>query len=469
MAQALLLDSNCGTDEPGVDLLPQALGIDNVSLRLKTELRRLSDNDPAYWDHSSIKQNSNSQAYFQYPAMMVPRMQGDIIEAIKSVFPDTKRTFDPFAGSGTIMVESLKRRLSSIASDINPMALLMCHVKSQPFRVDEVENAYAEVLRLAEADQNPAIEIDYQNREKWFCNEALSELSKLCRAIRSIDDLEIRRFLWVAFAEAARISSNSRTSTYKLHIRTEEDIQHRAEGAKDRIIASMNEVVEMYRTNYQQLKAAGCLVGNHFSKSATILNHDIRQPLPGRRAEAIISSPSYGDNHTTVTYGQHSFLPLSWIPLDDIDPSLDASLLANTHAIDTASLGGRREDTARKELEIRDRSATLSSTLDVEGLADDARKRLVSFFYDLDLGLNNALSVLRAGRPIILTLGNRCVDRRRIETDKITRELLEARRCEFVDTHNRAIPTKRMAHRNKSAGTMLTETLLVMRGPADEA
>jgi hypothetical protein len=437
----------------------------DLSLKLKSTLRRLTDSDPAYWDHSSIKTNSNAQAYFQYPAMMVPGMQGDIIDAIKKVFPDTKRTFDPFAGSGTILVESLKRAMSSIASDINPMAILMCRVKTQPFRVAEAENALDEVLRSAREDSATTIELAYVNAEKWFCAEALQELSKLRRAIALVDDLQLRRLLWVAFAEAVRISSNSRTSTYKLHIRSSDDIEHRAAGVKERIISSMTQVVRMYRTNYELLKAAGHLVGNHFRKEALVLNHDIRKPFPGRRADALISSPSYGDNHTTVTYGQHSFLPLSWIPLEDIDPSLEPTLLANTHAIDTASLGGRRENITTKKQKICDRSLTLSTAVNRCDISKDAEKRLVSFFYDLDQGLGNALSVLRTKRPIVLTLGNRCVDGQRIQTDQIVRELLAYRGCEFIDTHNRAIPTKRMAHRNKSAGTMLTETLLVMRGP----
>lgn len=456
--------------EPQLDIATESNGPalgegQDLSLRLKSTLRHLTDIDPAYWDYSSIKSNSNSEAYFQYPAMMVPRMQGDIIDAVKKVFPDTTRTFDSCAGAGTILVESLKRGMSSIATDINPMAILMCQVKSQPFRVSEAEAALKEVLRTADRDANCEVEIDYANKEKWFCDEALQELSKLRRAILQVDDLQVRKLLWVAFAEAIRISSNSRTSTYKLHIRSADDIERRAVGMREKINSSMNRVVQMYRSNYEQLISAGYLVGNHFAKEATVLNHDIRKPFPRIRADALISSPPYGDNHTTVTYGQHSFLPLSWIPIEDIDPALDESLLANTHSIDSASLGGRKEDVARKGLDLRDRSSILSETLDGDAISPEARKRLVSFFYDLDIGLGNSISVLRARRPIVLTLGNRCVNRQRIRTDKIVQELLEARQCEFIDTYNRAIPTKRMAHRNKSADTMLTETLLVMRGP----
>jgi hypothetical protein len=436
-----------------------------LSVKFKSTLRHVADADAAYWDYSSIKSNSNPQAYFQYPAMMVPRMQGDIIDATQKVFPDITRTFDPFAGSGTILVESLKRGLSSIAADINPMALLLCSVKTQPFRVTEAEDAFAEVLQAAQRDRDTNIEIKYENRAKWFCPESLLELSRVHRAITKVDDLEMRRLLWVAFAEAVRISSNSRTSTYKLHIRDSEDLERRAIGVNGRITSSMRRVIEMYRTNYEQLKAAGCLVGNHFAKPATVLNHDICQPLKSRRADALISSPPYGDNHTTIPYGQHSFLPLCWIPIEDIDPTLEPTLLANTHAIDSASLGGRREGTSWKKGEIFSRSKTLAELLDSPAIPKDAQQRLISFFYDLDQGFTNALSVLKPRAPIVLTLGNRSVSGRRVQTDQIVQDLLVCRGCEFIDTHARAIPVKRMAHRNKNTDTMLTETLLVMRGP----
>lgn len=433
------------------------------SLRFAARLRQITDSDAAYWDYSGIKSNSNPLAYFQYPAMMVPRMQGDIIKAILDVFPNTKRTFDPFAGSGTILTESLTRGLSSIAVDINPMAILLCKVKAAGFRPELAREVLTEVLKESSKDSSTEIEIKYHNREKWFSKEVLEELSKVCRSIKSVESIEMRRLMWVAFAEAVRINSNSRTSTYKLHIREPEDVARRQSGVRDRLIASMTKVVDMYVENERVLTSTGSLLNGTFSKTATILNHDIREALPGRWADALISSPPYGDNHTTVTYGQHSFLPLCWIPLKDIDVSLEDELLLNTHSIDSASLGGLKDEIQRKRLVVTDKSDTLAFLLLEESLNADAKQRLVSFFFDLDTALGNAIQILRPGSPIVLTLGNRCVGGQRVRTDSIIQEMLEKRECRFIDTHNRAIPTKRMAHRNQSAGTMLTETLLVMR------
>ena len=39
--------------------------------------------------------------------------------------------------------------------------------------------------------------------------------------------MQVRRFFWVALAESVRLTSNSRTSTFKLHIRASDELQTR--------------------------------------------------------------------------------------------------------------------------------------------------------------------------------------------------------------------------------------------------
>lgn len=440
---------------------------DESSMRLKAVLREVTDNDEGYWNYAEVKSNGNPHAYFQYPAMMVPQMQGDIIKAIIKVFPNIKRTFDPFAGSGTILTESLQLGLSSIAVDVNPMALLLCKVKAAGFLGQTAELALDRVLKHWREDSSEIIEIEYANRDKWFSKSALIELSRVCRAIRRIKSLEMRRLLWVAFADAVRLSSNSRTSTYKLHIRDDADIAKRTERTRERIEVALRRVISLYARNAASFESSGITKNGRFRKSQStrILNHDMREPLPRMWADALISSPPYGDNHTTVTYGQHSFLPLLWIPMKDIDSRLSDTCLATTHAIDSMSLGGLKAGYLTKLGLVQQKSATLRSLLANQNLDLDARQRLAVFFFDLEQSLRNSLKILRSGSPIVLTLGNRSVRSIQVPMDVIVRELLECLGCEYVDQHKRAIPTKRMAHRNKSSDTMLTEVMLVMRSP----
>jgi len=84
-----------------------------------------------------------------------------------------------------------------------------------------------QVVRKAATDRRHTIETAMENRDKWFQADVSRELSRLRRAIRQCDDLWVRRFLWVTLAETVRLTSNDRTSTYKLHARPSSEIENR--------------------------------------------------------------------------------------------------------------------------------------------------------------------------------------------------------------------------------------------------
>ena len=116
----------------------------------------------------------------------------------------------------------------------------------------------------------------------------------------------------------------------------------------------MIRVRDMYVENEGALGQKGLLTDGAFLGKALVSHHDMREPLRGLKADLLVSSPPYGDNHTTITYGQHSFLPLLWIPPQDIDEDLDDSLVRNTHSIDSASLGGLLKGALDLEKDVRD-------------------------------------------------------------------------------------------------------------------
>lgn len=53
------------------------------------------------------------------------------------------------------------------------------------------------------------------------------DLSKIFRAINKEPIIKIRKFFWVVLAEVIRLTSNDRTSTFKMHMRSLEDIRTR--------------------------------------------------------------------------------------------------------------------------------------------------------------------------------------------------------------------------------------------------
>ncbi len=79
--------------------------------RSEAKLRQLLDSyskdDAEFWSFRDKAVREHTHVYFQYPAMMVPRMQGHLIQAVKEVEPNIRSIFDPFVGSGTTMTEAM--------------------------------------------------------------------------------------------------------------------------------------------------------------------------------------------------------------------------------------------------------------------------------------------------------------------------------------------------------------------------
>jgi hypothetical protein len=398
--------------------------------------------------------------------MMVPSMQRVLLRTLLRLQPGIRELVDPFGGSGTLIVEGMCEGLNVTAYDINPLAILLCRSKSEVFQAATLRRAATSLLAAIAKDKSLKHEATFTNKFKWFSRSAIIELSRVRRAIRNIESPSARRFFWVALAETVRTSSNSRTSTYKLHIRTPEQI--------DRVPSAQSTFTRVVLRNldaHEQF-CSSLLTRERLSKPRRYVGrlhvqlHDSRLP-DRRRHDVLISSPPYGDNVTTVPYGQNAYLPLQWIDLDDIEMGLSQSeCLRTTHEIDNRSLGGkrRRGDLTTMYASVLNRSKALHKT--VTALAKEPRDRalrVLSFVNDLDMALEAAAASIRPNGYLIWTLGNRRVGNREVPLHRILRELLVAYNCCFVASVERRIPTKRMASRNCVSETIKVERVMILR------
>lgn len=429
-------------------------------LRRRLEMR--TEADPDFWSFSAWRGRTGNHALFQYPAMMVPELQGALLDDLLAVAPETELVYDPFAGSGTVMLESLYRGLDFHGSDINPLAVLLCQVKATPPTAAHALRAAAVALRAAREISDPPIPT-FPGIDKWFKPTVKDGLARLRVGISSVDSLNARRFLWICLAETIRLVSNSRISTFKLHIYPEDEISRR-EGDAIKVFRSVTQLnVRRLREHWVRIAAVDV---DRTAPTALLLSGSVSDPwIAPRRADVLMTSPPYGDNQTTVPYGQHSYLPLQWIEHSDLPGVFDATLLDSTHRIDLLSLGGslKHADDSRDELCAV--SPALAEFLELLPEDPRLRKKVLSFVRDY----RDALAVLRPrlknGAFCFLTLGERRVGKRIFPLVAITRELLVAGGHEYITTIERVLPgsRKRMAAKNNQGATMAQEWVLVTR------
>jgi len=310
--------------------------------RLRQRLERLTRTDRDYWSFKGNSRREHGHGLLQYPAMMVPQVARAVLRQAIDVHPEIEQVGDPFAGSGTILTESMMQGLGFSGKDINPLAVLLCRVKAGPFFVDALDEKVRQVLARIKADRRTGLEVDFPNRNKWFRRDVQIALSKIRRSIVSEHSAWARRFFWVALAEAVRFTSNSRTSTFKLHIRPEEEREERTCDAIGVFTRALTRNVRHVRDEAACLSKAGYLNRGHYCMDIDVALVDSRELGRAPPCDIILTSPPYGDGATTVPYGQYSYLPLQWIELSDIGPDVSADCLSSTHELDSRSLGGSK-------------------------------------------------------------------------------------------------------------------------------
>lgn len=435
--------------------------------RIVSRLEGLSKSDHDYWAFRRNAARRKAHGLTQYPAMMVPSMQAVLVSVVADVDGRVDTVLDPFAGSGTTLIECMRLGLNYAGQDINPLAVLICKAKTGPFHTDRLGRTVNEVVERAGADRARTVEAGFPGLEKWFCPQAITELSRIRRAIRRVDSLWCRRVLWTGLAETVRLTSNSRTSTFKLHIRCPDELGSRTVQPLETFSNVVSDIATRIHEEARALQECGHLADDGCYRGDVVIRLDDSAklvPPAGGGHDLLFTSPPYGDNTTTVPYGQYSYLPLQWIDLHDIDDHADASCLRSTHEIDMRSLGGSKKDAVRDVQHVLAASPSLKKTLlRLEQQPADRRARVAAFCRDLERSLHPVLKALRKGAYMIWTVGNRRVGGAPVPTDAILAEMLAARGGCSVARIERTIPTKRMATRNSIATTMRRETILVFR------
>ncbi|WP_159054595.1 TRM11 family methyltransferase [Streptomyces dysideae] len=449
---------------------PSMRATPKLEQELASKLRARADATPEFWSFSGRSRREAGHGIFAYPAMMVPQLQGALLEDVQAVDPAVSAVMDPFMGSGTVMLESVSRGLSFYGADINPLAVLLATVKSKVYDPKQLSIVRQRIASRVTEDSSDEIAVEFHNRDKWFRSDVALSLSKLKRAISAERRKVVRQAFWVAMAETIRLVSNSRTSTVKLHSYSADEIDARQ-------IDTIGTFLRISAAQIEQLKDQADALSRGLSNNPDLKIvcsvGDARSAPSGKvrkTVDILMTSPPYGDNVTTVTYGQHSYLPLQWIDTADV-PGMRPELLENTRSIDSISLGGKLKGALGWADELQGKSPAFTYCLEqLRSHPTNAQSRFVGFVRDLDDSLDAITAHLGSNAWMFWTLGERKISGISVPTVAIVRDLLASRGARHVETLERKIPggSKRMAFRNASVETMNSESVLVMRAPCND-
>lgn len=466
--------------------------------KLISLLQQLPEN---YWDFKEDDTREYTHGIHSYPAMMVCPISRNIIKIMKGIMPISS-LFDPFSGSGTVLVEGLLSGIPNVVgNDINPLALFLAKVKTTQLDIsmlqsatnkllDSIRSRYEQyILQIDSVDDvlTNAYELDltakhgwgdnaphylteyceknnvdinvpsFKNIGYWFKPRVILLLQIIKDEINKIEDNNMRNFAFVAFSESIRLVSNRRNGEFKMFrmppvkvAKFVPDVIKEFSTILQRNIEKMNAFVEACSDTGANSKVT------IFQNNATVLQDVLNESI-----DLVVTSPPYGDSRTTVAYGEYSRLSLQWLGIDNLSEK-------EIMGIDKSLMGGAK---FRNGFEYTIPSQSLRESLfrikdkDLERAGD-----VYSFYNDLKNSIKAVSEKTKIGGYHFWVVGNRTVKGELLKTDVIITEIADSYGLEHVYTIDRNIINKVMPSLNSptnesgiKAETMTNEHIVVLR------
>lgn len=141
---------------------------------------------------------------------------------LRKYFTPGQTVLDPFAGSGTTLVQANELGINSIGHDISAFNVLLMKAKTKSYDLKCVKFEILDILQKAEFTSRSEvfqpslwklaensvdyIESDYLNR--WFASQALNELIAYRNLIGNYDDQEILKVILSRSARSSRLTTH---------------------------------------------------------------------------------------------------------------------------------------------------------------------------------------------------------------------------------------------------------------------
>ena len=382
-----------------------------------------------YWAFSEAKRADTTyitHGYHRYPAKFIPQLARRLIEEYSE---EGNTVLDPFCGCGTTLVESVVSRRYSYGYDINPISIMISMAKVRHLDPVALNEAYEQIgidfwkVR----PQSPENErIDY-----WYREKQKVELSRLLRAIRDIEDMDIRRFFICGFSNILKNCS----------------IWHQKSNKPTRDMKK--KIPDVMRTFNRQMRMM--LRGNAaFRESmngetflANVQCRDSRRlPLVDESVDLIVTSPPYV---TSYEYGDLHQLSMLWL-----------EGLENLRAFRQTFIGSALSQVESAIVESA--SLTHSSIASEIGMQLTSKNgktasSVISYFQSMYEIWSELHRLLRIGGKVCIVIGNTSLKGVEITNAEVFVEQIQGLGFKLIDVIKREIPSKNLpSTRDKATG-----------------
>jgi len=240
------------------------------------------------WSESELPERERTKHVHRlhpYLGKFIPQLVEVLLD---QYFAPGAHVLDPFAGSGTTLVQALESGMEATGSDIAAFNCLLMRVKTAPYDLFSLEHELRDLLTRLEGASAAARPTGYVRR--WYALQAARELLAFGELIPSYEHQDVLR---VVLARAAR--SARRTTHFDLDFPKEPQLEpywchkHRREC---RPVERAHPFLRRYALDtlarikeFARIRARG--------REAVVLHGDSRALDFGGRFHGIVTSPPY--------------------------------------------------------------------------------------------------------------------------------------------------------------------------------
>lgn len=381
-----------------------------------------------------------THSIFYYPAKFIPQV---VRYALKSFTKEDDWVVDPFAGSGTVGVESYLCERNAFLLDLNPLLNYMIPLKVRTEKVLLSEDILSQTLDNLENSEDRYTPT-WSNIAYWYPPEMLEAISRYWGFIKKSE-----RTIYTAIIESALLKASKHFS-YAEH-RTPKLFRSKSK---------LKYVEELLQTDWTEklgkmIRSQSLQTLRNLNDFATVTNHhhncvefkggvDSSYYRFEREFDALITSPPYLQ---AQEYMRTVKMELFWLGYND------------------------EQIRALSRLEIPYRKAdriVQTPTLDkvrMELTRQDLLKLLDSYFCHTINALENAMNQLKPNARACIFIGNPLIDGIKVEIWRILMEYFTDKGYLFESLYEDRIKHRQLfgTRKNKNPDGMRSEFLLILR------